>query len=212
MISITAICLAVALSAYSPLNLQDDQLDQDFADYKLGGLEITGSSPFDPEALRNASGIRSGDHFDPQRIKELLGGIQKLFFALGYIEFTYTPRISINRNEKTVACSFVLLKGRQYFVNQVKVYGIENNHSEKEIMSALSAAGLEGVASRARLDKTIKDLSDLFKIKHLNLCDYGFERSSKDGMVDIYVRFQAECHRSSEIVPFVLHDLKCVFA
>jgi hypothetical protein len=149
-------------STLDPLNLQEGQLKQDLTGYKVANLELKGLILFDPEKLKDTLHIRNGDPFDPQQIKEGMKLIQQLFSNLGYIDFTYTPQIVINQNEKTVSASILLVPGRQYFVETINLYGVESDENAKEIRSKLRAAGLneKTVFNPKQLDKAIKDLNE----------------------------------------------------
>ena len=138
--------------------------------------------------------MKRGDPYDPKRIKEGLEEIQRLFFGLGYIDFTYTPRININSTGKTVSYSFLLLPGRQYFFKRINISGSERTY-DREIRSVLSPFVEEGkVFSSIALESAIHNLIKFLETKNLNLKDYEYKRSSSDGMVDIFIRLQPGDH------------------
>jgi beta-lactamase regulating signal transducer with metallopeptidase domain len=179
-------------STQGPLNLQEGPLKQDGAGFKVANLELKGLTLFDPEKLKDMLHIRNGDSFDPQLIKEGMKSIQQLFSNLGHIDFTYTPQIDINQNEKTVSGSFLLFPGRQYFVEKINLYGVESDENAKEIWSTLRAAGLKEktVFNPRQLDKAIKGLNEFLADKNLTLKNYEFKRSSKEsGTGDINIMY-----------------------
>jgi beta-lactamase regulating signal transducer with metallopeptidase domain len=175
----------------------DQLLKQNLEGYKLVDLQLKGSILFDPEKLKSALLIKNGDPFDSQLIKKGMEQIQQLYFNLGYIDFTYTPKIDANHNEKTVSCSILLVQGEQYFVRKIYVYGVSHDEDSKEIISTLRAAGLEEktVVCPMLLDKAVISLNELLNAKNLILKDYEFKRSSEGpGSGDINIRLQPKDH------------------
>jgi outer membrane assembly lipoprotein YfiO len=170
---------------------QEGQPKQDLTGYKLANLELKGAALFDPEKLKDVLPIKNGDPFDPKLMKEGLESIQQMFSNLGYIDFTYTPQMDISHNKKTVSCSFLLVQGRQYFVQNINIYGIGSDEDGKEMRAALHSAGLKEkmVFSPRLLDKAMQSLNGLLDSKNLSLKDYEFKRSSQiTGTGDIIIR------------------------
>lgn len=193
MISVITAYLAVVLALPGPMALQEEQPEQDLAGYKLSDLKLTGStSPFIQEALRTVFGMKTGDPYDPQLIKEALEEIRRFFINLGYIDFTYKPQTRIDHGKKSVSCSLELFPGRQYYVRRISFSG-SLPEDDRVIRSAFNSVFEEGmVFSTRQLDNAINNLNAVLKAKKLAVKDYELKRSYWDSTVDIIITLEPE--------------------
>ena len=193
MISIIAIGLAVALSMPGTQGPQEELPGQDLGGYTLANLRLTNTEPLNSEFLRNrVFSMNNGDSYDSQLIKEGLEKIQRLYGDLGFIDFAYTPHLEINRDMRTISCSFEFIPGTRYSVNQIHVFGVESGEDESEIKSALNVKE-NMFFSPMFFDNDLKRLSGFLETRNLALKDYDFKRSpDHPGTVDISIRLQSK--------------------
>jgi|WetSurMetagenome_2_1015567.scaffolds.fasta_scaffold86309_2 outer membrane protein assembly factor BamA len=194
MISMIMVYLAIAFAIPGLPCLQEGEADQSFLDYKIDEFVLEGKTIFRLENLVGMYGLKKGDPYSPKLIKEKLEVIQRVFLNYGYIDFTYTPRINVNHEEKTVSCAFLLLPGKQYFVKQINILGIRDKNDDKEIRSVLN----EYFVNEGKLFNSIafemcsRKLERLLESKNLTLKECKYERSSDQGTVDISIRIQTK--------------------
>ena len=195
-----AICLLASVTASGQAAPQKQQALPDLAGYKLAELELTGSTIFRIEILKNEMfSIKNGDPFDPRLIKEGLQKIENYFLVLGYMDFTYSPIIKISHDEKTVTCSFHLDPGRQFRIDQISIFGTRSRDEEIEARSEIGALSVKekAIFSKLGLELAILRLKMHYKNSDLTVKEYNFRRSTKqfpgdNGGIDISIWLQAK--------------------
>ena len=189
---LTAICLVMALSVPSLQEPQGEPQVQDLEGYKLIALKLTNTVPLRSDPLRDLFFPSAMEKYDSRLIKEGLENIRQLYGDLGYIDFTYTPHLDINHNEKIVSCSFELIPGTRYSVNRIHIFGAGSGEEEKELKGALLLKENQFFSPWTLL-RSIERLNELLETTNLALKDYEFNRSSDHpGTVDVSIWIQAE--------------------
>ena len=198
MTTILTIFLAISFAVFGPQSQQQQLPKQDFEGYKLGDLELTGSTVFALNIIRDKIfPISKEDPFDMQLIRKGLSKIRRMFFDLGYIDFVYTPDMAIDPNKKTFSCVFHLDQGKQYFINHINIFGVGSSEVEDEIRSVMSKLKVEenNFFSLTAFQAAFNRINELLETKDLSLKNYEYKRlsesSSEDsGAVDISFWFQ----------------------
>ena len=92
--------------------------------YQFGKIDLTSTlKGLDPELLRGKIGFESGDWYDANLVEDT---ITKLTNALGGLQFPFVdvrPRISRNREDKTVDLTFELAEGPRTYVERIDITG-----------------------------------------------------------------------------------------
>jgi outer membrane protein assembly factor BamA len=188
------IALAFAVTLVTPGFSQTGKPPKDFSDYRLIDLQVSGMSAFPHEKLMALFPIRIGNKANWTQIQKGIEGIKRLFEEAGYLDFRYTPWFDVDRQSKTVACSFDLMQGRQYIVRRLDLVG-SSPLSESKIRAALSDLGLEeGKIFRiSLLDGAVKTINKLLGSQELNSNRYEYKKLvDSPGMVDVTIRLQPD--------------------
>ncbi len=176
----------------SPAPLQSGKTGIDLSGYKLVALDVTGTTAFPREILMAEFPIRVGSQASWPRINEGLKRIRRRFEEAGYIDFKYTPLIDIDKQAKTVSCSFDLIQGKQYYINAIAFIG-NPLLRDGDMRAALTNLELEEgkVFRPGKLDEAIKALNKLPGAEKLTVKDCEIKRRfDLPGTVDINIRMQ----------------------
>ncbi len=166
----------------------------DISGYKLIDLQVSGATSFPREKLMAQFPIKVGDKADMARINRGLDRIRRLFAESGYLDFKIIPWIDVDRESKTVSCSFELVQGMQYVVRRLDLVG-RHSFPAVAVESELSKLGLEEgkVFRLSLLDEAVKTLNKLLGSERLTSNSYEFKKlSDTPGAVDVTVRLQEE--------------------
>jgi outer membrane protein assembly factor BamA len=164
----------------------------DFSGYKLIALDVAGATAFPRAVLLSDFPIRVGDKANWARINEGLKRMRRRFEEAGYMDYKYTPLIDMDKQAKTVSCSFDLVQGRQYYINAINFIGNDRLHDSDMRAAANNSELEEGKIFRpSTLDKTIQALNKLLGEIQLTSKDYEIKkRLDLPGTVDINIRMQ----------------------
>ena len=134
--------------------------------YQFGKIDLTSTlKGLDPELLRGKIGFESGDWYDANLVEDT---ITKLTNALGGLQFPFVdvrPRISRNREDKTVDLTFELAEGPRTYVERIDITGNVRT-LDRVIRRELTLA--EGdpfnQAKMKRSEEKVKDLNFFEKV------------------------------------------------
>jgi len=185
---------AFILLCVTPGLSQTGKTVNNLAGYRLIDLQLSGATAFPREKLMAEFPIRVGEKADWARITKGLDRIKRIFQEAGYLDFRYTPWMDIDKEAKTVSCSFDLQQGRQYAVHRLDLVG-RCALSDDAVRLALSKLGLEEgkVFRLSLLDETIKTLNNLLGSEQLTTNSYEFKKlSDLPGMVDVTIQLQPD--------------------
>jgi outer membrane protein assembly factor BamA len=164
----------------------------DLSGYKLIALDVTGTTAFPHGVLMSDFPIRVGEKAIWTRINEGLKRIRRRFEEAGYIDFKYTPLIDMDRQAKTLSCSFDLVQGTQYRINAIAFIG-NTLLRDADMQSALTGLELEEgkIFRPSRLDDAIKALNKLLGSEQLTAKDYEIKRRYDiPGAVDVNIKMR----------------------
>jgi outer membrane protein assembly factor BamA len=185
---------ALILMFVTPGLSQTGKTANNLAGYRLIDLQLSGATAFPREKLMAEFPIRVGEKADWARITKGLDRIKRLFQEAGYLDFRYTPWMDIDKEAKTVSCSFDLQQGRQYVIRRLDLVG-SCSLSDDAVRLALSKLGLEEgkIFRLSLLDETIKTLNNLLGSEQLTTNSYEFKKlSDLPGMVAVTIRLQSD--------------------
>ena len=100
--------------------------------YRIGAITFRSSNPDEPlafptEILQNLLPFRPGELCEPNKIRQGLDALRKMYVSKGYIDFTPTPETEIDNEHQTVSFRFVLDQQGQYRIRKVTVCGSNPN-------------------------------------------------------------------------------------
>jgi outer membrane protein assembly factor BamA len=164
----------------------------DLSDYKLIALDVTGTTAFPHDVLMSDFPIRVGDKANWSRINQGLKRIRRRFEEAGYIDFKYTPLIDMDRQAKTLSCSFDLIQGMQYRIHTIAFIGYTLLRDEDMRLALTSLELEEGKIFRpSKLDEAVKALNKLLGAETLTAKDYEIrKRYDLPGSVDINIKMR----------------------
>jgi outer membrane protein assembly factor BamA len=191
----TRLCAAAFILIFvTPGLSQTGKAAKDLSGYRLIDLQVAGATAFPSEKLMAEFPIRVGEKADWARITKGLDRIKRIFQEAGYLDFKYTPWMDIDKEGKTVSCSFDLQQGPQYAVHRLDLVG-RCALSDDAVRVALSKLGLEEgkVFRLSLLDDAIKTLNKLMGVERLTTNCYEYKKLSDiPGMVDVTFRLQPD--------------------
>lgn len=173
---------------------QTGKTSRGLSDYKLIDLQVAGATAFPREKLMAEFPIKIGEKADMARIKKGIDRVKQLFQEAGYLDFAYTPFIDIDREAKTVSCSYDLSQGKQYFIRRLDFVG-SSALSDRAARSALSKLGLEeGKIFRiSLLDEAVKALNKMLGSEQLTTNSYEYKKlTDSPGAVDVTILLQPD--------------------
>jgi outer membrane protein assembly factor BamA len=185
---------ALILLCVTPGLSQTGKTANNLAGYRLIDLQLSGATAFPREKLMAEFPIQVGEKADWARINRGLDRIKRLFQEAGYLDFKYTPWMDIDKEAKTVSCSFDLQQGRQYSVRRLDLIG-SCSLSDDAVRSALSKLGLEEgkIFRLSLLDEAVKTLNKLLGAEQLTTNSYEFKKlSDLPGAIDVTIRLQPD--------------------
>jgi outer membrane protein assembly factor BamA len=186
--------LAFALISVQPGFPQTAKQPRDLSGYRLSDLQVSGATAFPREKLIAEFPIRIGDKADWSRIQKGLDRIKHMFGEAGYIDFKYTPWIDIDKETKTVSCSFDLIQGKQYTIRTLDLVGSISLSDDKVRLALINLGLEEGKIFRlSLLDEAVKALNKLLGSEQLNSNSYAFRKSADfPGAVTITIHLQPD--------------------
>jgi outer membrane protein assembly factor BamA len=193
--AVIRLCAAAFILIFvTPGLSQTGKTSKDLSGYRLIDLQVSGATAFPREKLMAEFPIRVGEKADMARITKGLDRIKRLFQESGYLDFRYTPWMDVDKDAKTVSCSFDLQQGRQYTVRRLDLVG-RCALSTDAVRSVLSKLGLEEgkIFRLSLLDEAVKTLNKLLDAEQLTTNSYEFKKlSDLPGMVDVTIWLQPD--------------------
>ena len=91
--------------------------------YRVGDLNVTGATLFAEEQLLGFIGLRSGEIFNEALLRDGFESLINLYGDFGYINFSPSPFLDYDDQERLVHVTINIDEDRQYFVNRINFRG-----------------------------------------------------------------------------------------
>ncbi|MBN1570118.1 MAG: hypothetical protein JXA73_19905 [Acidobacteria bacterium] len=101
--------------------------------YRLASLNITGVKTFRKDAIAAKFDIQPGEIANFKKIKEGLDAVKRLYAAYGFINWMYLVEQIFDEQNKTMALSFSIEEGFQYFIAYVAFVGCSDQAEEENM-------------------------------------------------------------------------------
>jgi len=101
--------------------------------YRLASLNIAGVKTFKKHAIAAKFDIHPGEIVNFKNIKEGLDEVKRLYAAYGFINVVYISEQIFDEQNKTMALSFSIEEGFQYFIAYVAFVGCSDQAEEERL-------------------------------------------------------------------------------
>ena len=91
--------------------------------YRVGDLQFTGNTLFEDRILLRVLGMKEGEVFNGELIREGFENLKKIYGSRGYINWTPIPRQEVDEVDKVVNVVFDFEEGKQYFLRRMDFVG-----------------------------------------------------------------------------------------
>lgn len=92
-------------------------------EYTVDDMTIAGNYVYDNDELNDIVEVRAGEVHDRGQVIEDAAAIQKLYTDSGYINARVTPRVTLDRNEKTTTIVHDVREGDLKYIREVNITG-----------------------------------------------------------------------------------------
>lgn len=121
--------------------------------YHFSGYTIKGNLGKQAEAVKKAITITKGDVFSRQKLIGIVQSVQAIFGNAGYAFATVKPEPKIDDKTRTVGVTFVVDRGRQYYIRRINLLG---NNTTADLAVRKQLYQLEGAKfSRSQLQNSM---------------------------------------------------------
>lgn len=93
--------------------------------YRLSEIHFINAHVFPPENLRKHFPLQDGDVFDITRIRKGIEGLTRVYDTQGYLNFTASPNLRFDDENKRISLVIDLNEDRQFRVEGVEVFGLD---------------------------------------------------------------------------------------
>lgn len=131
--------------------------------YRLASLNITGAKTFRKDAIAAKFDIHPGEIVDFKKIKKGLDEIKRVYTAYGFANWVYIPEQIFDEQNKTMALSFGIEEGFQYFIAYVAFVGC-SDQAEEESMKTQTIAQPGHLFNPVLLDADILRLRNMLGV------------------------------------------------
>lgn len=128
--------------------------------YRLASLNITGVKLFRKDAIAAKFDIHPGEIANFTKIKEGLDTVKRLYAAYGFINFVYIPEQIFDEQNKTMALSFSIEEGFQYFIAYVAFVGCSDQAEEERLKT-------QTIAQPGHLFNPVLLDADILRLKNM---------------------------------------------
>ncbi|MGA8222585.1 MAG: POTRA domain-containing protein [Candidatus Acidiferrales bacterium] len=141
---------------------------------------------FPIEQLRSLIPLQEGDLLSSDKIREGLDALRKLYGSHGYIDFTPTPETEVDDEHQTVSIVFVLDEQPQYRIGKIEVAGLGPN-TENALVWRLKPGD---IFNYDLFKQFFEDNQSILPAGASPSENSEFRRNTKDGIVDIKLKFR----------------------
>jgi len=156
--------------------------------YHVGDIKVTGAKFLKTDFLKGGLGLKTGDVYNENLLRESFKAMTKLYGALGYINFVPTPEQEFDEEKKIVNLTVNVDEGKQYFTNRILFSG-NNTTRDKVIRREVTLA--EGyVFNSQALDVSRQRLNQLGYFEEIKEEDAKIDPNPNEPKVNVTMKVQ----------------------
>jgi outer membrane protein insertion porin family len=129
------------------------------AQFKVGSVELAGTSALPPEEARRQIRLKEGDVFSRTRLRESVDGITRLYSTIGRASADVVPVVTQNAEERRVDIRLEINEGPDVFVERINITG--NTRSQEKILRREIPFAEGDLFTSAKLDRARQRLTNL---------------------------------------------------
>ena len=157
--------------------------------YHVGAMKVTGENLFfKPEFLQAGLGLKTGDVYNENLLRESFKAMTKFYGQYGYINFVPTPEQEFDEEKKLVNLTVNLDEGKQYFTNRILFSG---NTTTRDKVVRREVPLMEGyIFNSQQLDVARMRLNQLGYFEEIKEEDAKVDPNPNEPKVDVTMKVQ----------------------
>lgn len=100
--------------------------------YTFGNVTIQGNTLFTKDELLALAGIKKGEPYSPERVRQAIKTITDKYGSKGYVDAYVTPDVRLNAAEHSYSVTLRVEEGSRYRIGLIKVFG--NHHTQTDVI------------------------------------------------------------------------------
>lgn len=162
--------------------------------YSWGTFDVEGVKSFDPEGVRNAYRIASGDVVNYKRLRESSEDLKKLYSRTGYLDMDVIPELQPDPQTKLVHGKLKVIEGKQYIVDRITFEG--NTKTRDKVMRREFILQEQRLFNGDFLDYSVQRLNQLGFFERIEEKDYEVIKRPERSEVDVLVKVKERSQQS----------------
>jgi outer membrane protein insertion porin family len=156
--------------------------------YHLSDLKITGTVVGDPEKLKDAIGLKTGDVYNENLLRQSFDNLKKLYGQIGFVDFVATPQQEFDDEKKLVSMTIDISEGKPYIVRRLFFSG---NTTTRDKVVRREVPLLEGGLFNSNgVDFGRAKLNQLGYFEEIKEEDAKVDPNQTDSTVDVTMKVQ----------------------
>jgi outer membrane protein insertion porin family len=156
--------------------------------YHVGDVKITGAKALPTVVLQSALGLKTGDVYNENRLRESFKSLTKFYGEGGYINFIPTPQQEFDEEKKIVNLTVNVDEGKQYSVGRINISG---NTTTRDKVIRREVPLLEGFVFNSRnWDAARMRLNQLGYFEEIKEEDAKIDASHDEPKVNVTMKVQ----------------------
>ena len=135
--------------------------------YHFAQVSVAGNTVFTSDELMKQIGIREGDTYSPEKIRDAVKTLQNLYGRKGYIDAHISPNAKLISDKHQYAVTFDIQEGSRFRVGLIKVFG--NTRTDTSIVLHEIALTPGEVFDSTLLHKSEERLRNIGYFKNVNI-------------------------------------------
>jgi len=150
--------------------------------YRVGKIDLQGDLVPDQATLKKLVELKPGDIYSLNKMRETISAITDRVGDEGYAFATVTPQLKRNINDRTVAITFDIEKGKEVYIERIEISG--NDKTEDNVIRRLlhQSEGARYTGSQVEHSKEA-----MKRAPYLSDTRVSFPKGSADDKVDMKV-------------------------
>ncbi|MEX0962356.1 MAG: outer membrane protein assembly factor BamA [Simkaniaceae bacterium] len=135
--------------------------------YEFGTISFSGNDLFSEEEVEKVLLIKNGDKYSPERVRDSMNALQRLYGSKGYIEANVSYRLNLDPFRPRYDVHFDIEEGEKYYIGLVRVLGNVSTNTHVILRESLLNPG--EIFDSRRLEATQRRLEAMGFFKSVNV-------------------------------------------
>jgi outer membrane protein insertion porin family len=158
--------------------------------YHIGTVGISGNSLISTEDLMKKLGMKPGDIYSPEKIRDSSQAIKDVYGQKGYIDASAQYETSLQENEPVFDVEFTIDEGQQYKIGLIHIFGNSSTQNNVILRESLLVPGETFDSRKLKATQQRLEAVGYFKCVNVYAVRTEDDESLGDNYRDVYIEVE----------------------